>query len=180
MHMNVKPSAIAVLASLLLDACAPYQVFSPQIMEGVDPDFDFARWRMVPNTMTDRKVRLGGRIVQAETRENGVVIVVAQLPIVEHPAYGPKDIGKRGGEFVVTYQGKVGQNALQPGNRLIVVGTTQNAKVVVLEDFQRSLPSIDGRCLHIWNTGGRDIEDFPSYGAGYEPLEEDTYCARAR
>ena len=174
--MNVKQGTAILLCSLLISACAPTQVFPPNAMEGVDKDFDFTAWRMVPNSKAGRNIQLGGRILQAETKEGGVVVVVAQLPIVEHPAYGPKDTGKRSGEFVVLYQGKLDPNSLQPGNRLVVVGTTQNAKVVTLEDTQRSLPSVVARCLHIWNTGGRDIADFPSFGAGYEPLEENTFC----
>lgn len=177
--MNMKRGTAILLCSLFISACAPTQVFPPEAMEGVDKNFDFTGWRMVPNGKAGRKIQLGGRIIQGEAKEGGVVLVVAQLPIVEHPAYGPKDSGKRSGEFVVLYQGKLDPNSLQPGNRLIVVGTTQNAKVVTVDDIQRSLPSVVARCLHIWNTGGRDVADFPSFGAGYEPLEENTFCTSA-
>jgi starvation-inducible outer membrane lipoprotein len=119
---------------------------------------------------------LGGRIIQADTKDGTVSIVAAQLPIVEHPAYGPKDTGKRSGEFTITYQGKIELNLLQTGNRLIVVGVTRPTKVVIVDDIPRSFPTVMAQCLHIWNTGGRDIADFPSYGAGYETLEEQTFC----
>jgi len=76
--------------------------------------------------------------------------------------------------------GQIEPPMLQRGNRLIVVGTTKAAKVVTVDDMPRSLPSVSAKCLHIWNTGGRDIADFPSYGAGYETLEEDTFCATAQ
>jgi starvation-inducible outer membrane lipoprotein len=179
MSMSIKYGTAILLCTLFISACAPTQVFPPAVMEGVDKNFDFTAWRMVPNAQAGRKIQLGGRIIQGDAKEEGVVLVVAQLPIVEHPAYGPKDSGKRSGEFVVLYQGKLDSNSLQPGNRLIVVGTTQNAKVVALDDIQRSLPSVFARCLHIWNTGGRDVADFASYGAGYEPLEENTFCTSA-
>ncbi|MEO5955959.1 MAG: Slp family lipoprotein [Nitrospiraceae bacterium] len=178
MMRMMKPETAIILCSLLLGACAPTQVFSPEAMEGVDKNFDFSAWRMVPNGKARQKIQLGGRIIQAESKEGAVVIVVAQLPIVEHPAYGPKDNGKRSGEFVVIHQGTLGTNALQPGNRLVVVGTTQNAKVVTVDDIQRSLPTVVSRCLHIWNTGGREVADFPSFGGGYQPLEENTFCAK--
>jgi len=109
-----------------------------------------------------------------------VTIVATQLPIVEHPAYGPKDTGKRTGEFAITFQGQIPSTFLQRGNRLIVVGVTKVAKVVSVDDIMRSLPSVSAKCLHIWNTGGRDIADFPSFGAGYETLEEQTFCATAQ
>lgn len=179
MTRMMKPETVILLCGLLLSACAPTQVFPPEAMEGVDKNFDFSAWRMVPNGKVGQKIQLGGRIIQAEAKGDGVVFVVAQLPIVEHPAYGPKDSGKRSGEFVVVHQGKVDANALQLGNRLVVVGITQNAKVVTVDDVQRSLPTVVSRCLHIWNTGGREVADFPSFGGGYQPLEENTFCTKA-
>lgn len=179
MSMKIKRGTAILLCSLFIGACAPTQVFPPEALVGVDKDFDFTAWRMVPNAKAGRKIQLGGRIIQGEAKEAEVVLVVDQLPIVEHPAYGPKDTGKRSGEFVVLYQGKIDPNSLQPGNRVVVVGTTQNAKVVVVDDVQRTLPSVVARCLHIWNTGGRQIADFPSYGGGYQPLEENTFCVGA-
>ena len=146
-------------------------------MDGVDPNFDFSRWRMVPNQALEKRIQLGGSIVQSERKDGNVTIVVNQLPIVEHPAYGPKDTGKRTGEFAITFMGPIESPFLQRGNRLIVVGTTRAAKVVSVDDLPRSLPTVAAKCVHIWNTGGRDIADFPSYGAGYETLEEDTFCA---
>jgi starvation-inducible outer membrane lipoprotein len=170
-----------VLAVLLgAAACSSHQLFPPEVMEGVDPEFDFSRWRMVPNQALERKIQLGGSIIQSEQKDSILTIAATQLPIVEHPAYGPKDTGKRTGEFAVTFQGQIPTQFLQRGNRVIIVGTTKTAKVVMVDDVPRSLPSVSAKCLHIWNTGGRDIADFPSYGAGYETLEEDTFCATAQ
>jgi starvation-inducible outer membrane lipoprotein len=176
MRMKFLLRSITILISLVMSACTPYQVFPPAVTEGVDRNFDFSAWRLTPNAKTDRKIQLGGRVIQAHTKDGTVSIVAAQLPIVEHPAYGPKDTGKRSGEFSITYQGKIDSNFLQPGNLLIVVGATRTTKVVVVDDVPRSFPTVTAQCLHIWNTGGRDIADFPSYGAGYETLEEQTFC----
>lgn len=174
--MKVLLQSITFLVGLVLSSCTPYQVFPPEVMEGVDRNFDFSAWRLTPNAKTDRKIELGGRVIQADTKDGTVSIVAAQLPIVEHPAYGPKDLGKRSGEFTITYQGKIEPNFLQSGNRLIVVGITRTTKVVIVDDIPRSFPTVTAQCLHIWNTGGREIADFPSYGAGYETLEEQTVC----
>lgn len=175
---RVLASAVLVVC-LGFGACSHSQLFPSEIMEGVDPNFDFSRWRMMPNQALERKIQLGGSIIQSERKDGNVTIVVTQLPIVEHPAYGPKDTGKRSGEFAVTFLGPIESPFLQRGNRVIVVGTTKAAKVVSVDDVPRSLPSVSANCLHVWNTGGRDIADFPSYGAGYETLEEDTFCAKA-
>ena len=166
-----------LLAGLALSACASKAMFPADVAKDVDPNFDFARWRMLPNQAEAKKIQLGGRIVNAETKGDKVTIVVAQLPIVEHPAYGPNDTGKRSGEFAITYQGAINSAFLQPGNRLIVIGTTHAPSVVTVDDLPRSLPTLSAACVHFWNTGGRDIADFPSYGGGYEPLEEETMCA---
>jgi len=177
----MKGVSVTILAICLgAAACSPMQLFPPEVMEGVDPNFDFSQWRMLPNQALERKIQLGGSIMQSERKDGNVTIVVTQLPIVEHPAYGPKNTGKRSGEFAITFQGKIEPPFLQRGNRLIVVGTTKTAKVVSVDDLVRSLPAVSAKCLHIWNTGGRDIADFPSYGAGYETLEEDTFCAQAQ
>jgi starvation-inducible outer membrane lipoprotein len=175
--MKAIPKCILLLIGAALSACASNTVFPSEVLEGVDPNFDFARWRMIPNQAEAKTIQLGGRIVQSETKNNMVTIVVAQLPIVEHPAYGPKDTGKRSGEFAITYQGKINSPFLQPGNRVMVVGTTHSPKVVSVDDLPKSLPAVMAKCIHVWKTGGRDIADFPSYGAGYETLEEETFCA---
>jgi starvation-inducible outer membrane lipoprotein len=164
-------------AGLALSACASNALFPPDVVKGVDPDFDFARWRMLPNQAEAKKIQLGGRIVNIETKGDKIAIVVAQLPIVEHPAYGPKDNGKRNGEFAIVFEGTISQKFLQPGNRLIVIGTTHAPTVVSVDDLPRSLPTVSATCVHLWKTGGRDIADFPSYGGGYETLEEETVCA---
>ena len=167
---------ILLLTCAALGACSANALFPSDVLEGVDTNFDFARWRMLPNQAEAKKIQLGGRIVQAETKGDRVTLVVAQLPIVEHPAYGPKDMGKSRGEFAIVYQGKINSAFLQPGNRVMVVGKTHASMVVSVDDLQKSLPAVMAACVHFWKTGGRDIADFPSYGAGYETLEEETMC----
>jgi len=171
-------SAIAIfLASLTFGACSPSPVFAPEVMEGIDQEFDFSRWRALPNQDEGKKVELGGAILQSDVKGDTVTLVLRQLPIVKHPAYGPKDTGKRSGEFAATFSGTLEPKFLQRGNRVVVIGTTKLAKVVVVDDIPRSLPNLEVKCLHIWNTGGREIADFPSFGAGYETLENQTWCA---
>ncbi|HLZ35351.1 MAG TPA: Slp family lipoprotein [Nitrospira sp.] len=174
--MKSTPAVILLFACVGLGACTAPRVFPPDVLVGVDPDFDFTRWRMMPNQAETKKIRLGGRIVQSDTKGDTVTIVVAQLPIVEHPAYGPKETGKRSGEFAIRYSGKIEATYLQPGNRVMVVGTTHAPMVVSVDDLPKSLPTVVAKCVHLWNTGGRDIADFPSFGAGYETLEEQTAC----
>jgi len=169
----------AAMFLLLVGACKP-QLFPPKATEGVDPHFDFSRWRIFPHQFQDHKIQLGGLILQSDTKTdiktNTVTIVAIQLPIVEHPAYGPKDTKKRSGEFAILYRGKIEPVFLQAGNRLIAVGLTGAPVKVEVDDVLRSLPAMTAQCIHFWNTGGKDIADFGYSGAGYESLREETYC----
>lgn len=176
--MNRVCAIAGLLVTLSLASCAPFHVFPADVMEGVDKNFDFTAWRMVPNAKVGQKVQLGGRIVQANPAQDGTLVVVTQLPIVKQPAYGPKDPGRRSGEFSIFYSGHLDSKWLAPGNRLIVIGTTQQAHAAVVDDVQRSLPSLKADCVHIWRTQGKEIGEFPyNAGGGYEPLEEETFCA---
>ena len=172
-------AGLLVLSSAVVSACAPsYTVFPAKAMEGVDRNFDFSRWHMMADESESTKVQLGGRIVQSEVSGDTVTIVVAQLPIVDKPIYGPKDNRKNNGDFVVIYQGQIETADLQRGNRVMVVGTTQPSKVITLDDLSRSFPIVAAQCLHFWVTQGKDIADFPYVGAGYVPLKQETVCAK--
>jgi starvation-inducible outer membrane lipoprotein len=174
-------SLLAVLLASLssgVGACARTPVFSPEVRQGVDREFDFAAWRTMPNAQVGRKVQLGGRIIEVDVKKDQIVMVVAQLPIAEHPTFGPKDIGKRSGEYAISYAGHMDSKWLVAGNHVMVVGTTERAKAMIVDEVQRNLPSLTGRCVHIWKTGGKEISEFPfNAGGGYEPLEEETFCS---
>jgi starvation-inducible outer membrane lipoprotein len=165
----------ALFLNLLCSGCS-YQVFPSHVLDGVDRKFDFANWRMVPQVIQPTKVELGGRIVETQTTGETITIVTAELPIVHYPAYGPKQ-AKSKGEFVISYRGEVKQLFLHPGNRIMVVGITRGTQLVSVDDVVRRLPVIEANCIHVWKTGGTDIADYASSGAGYGILEEETFCA---
>jgi starvation-inducible outer membrane lipoprotein len=171
-------SAVAIALGLAFAGCAPTSLFSKDVLQGVEETFDLTTWRSSPNASAGHTIKVGGKIVQAEQTERGILIVGMQLPIVEHPAYGPTEMGKRSDsfEFALLYSGKIDATALSPGNRFIAVGLTQRTKVVEVDGAPKTLPYLFARCIHIWKTEGREIADFPNVGGGYYPLEEDTYC----
>ncbi|MGE3151705.1 MAG: Slp family lipoprotein [Nitrospiraceae bacterium] len=178
MQRTSRFAILLVFLSIGVAACARTPVFSPEVRQGVDHDFDFAAWRMMPSAQVGRKVQLGGRIIEADIRADQIVVIVTHLPIVEHPAFGPKDTGKRSGEYAISYAGHIDAKWLVAGNHLMVVGTTERPKAVIVDDVQRSLPSLIARCVHIWKTGRKEIAEFPfNAGGGYEPLEEETFCS---
>ncbi|UVT15476.1 MAG: Slp family lipoprotein [Nitrospira sp.] len=170
-------SGLLILSLVMMSACAPsHHVFPPKTTEGIDTHFDFSLWH---DGSESKKVQIGGRIVRAQSSDDMVIIVVSQMPIVDYPAYGPKDNGESNGEFVIIYQGTIEMPNLQPGNRVIAVGVTHPWKVFTVKNLSRSFPVVAAQCLHFWNTQGREIADFPYYEAGYVTLKQETVCANA-
>jgi starvation-inducible outer membrane lipoprotein len=153
-------------------------------MENVSPTFHFEAWRDASPSneagKTDAvRVLLGGRIVQATKSDKGIVIVAEQLPIVNHPAYGPTGDVKRTGdyEFAFLYPGELEPQALKNGNRFIIVGTTTSRRPVVVNGMPKTEPFLIADCIHVWQTGRTEIAEFKqNVGGGYSPLPEKTYC----
>jgi starvation-inducible outer membrane lipoprotein len=174
-------SLLMITSFFLLNACGPMTAFPPEITNGADTNFDFNAWRVLPKATVGRKVQLGGRIVQVNEGNDRLVIIAAHLPVVERPAYGPMDNGKRAGEYAIFYSGPINAKSLGLGNHLMVIGLTEQPQAVNVDEVQRSLPSLTAQCLHIWNTGGKEIADFPyNAGGGYAALEENTFCVSDR
>lgn len=171
---------IAIVVGLVLTGCARPALFSQRSLEGVENNFDLTTWRSAPNASAGHVVKVGGKIVQADHTNEGELIVGIQLPIVEHPAFGPAESGKRSDsfEFALFYPGTIDPAGLSSGNRFIAVGVIQRTKVVEVDGARKTEPFLLARCIHIWRTEGKEIADFPSSSGGYYPLEEDTYCAK--
>ena len=169
----------------VLSGCAPSTPFPPKVMEKVSPTFHFEAWRDAPpsneagKTDAGHRVELGGRIVQATKSAKGIVIVAEQLPIVNHPAYGPTEEVKRTGdyEFAFLYPGELEPQALKNGNRFVIVGTTTSRRPVLVKGMPKTEPFLIADCIHVWQTGRTEIADFKEdAGGGYSPLPEKTYC----
>jgi starvation-inducible outer membrane lipoprotein len=174
-------SAFLIALGLAFAGCAQPALFSKEVLRGVEENFDLTAWRSAPNASAGHTIKVGGKIVQADQTERGMLIVGMQLPIVEHPAFGPAEIGRQTDsfEFALLYPGKIEGTDLSPGNRFIAVGLIQRTKVVEVDGAPKTEPYLLARCIHIWKTEGKEIADFPSSSGGYYPLQEDTYCAKA-
>lgn len=170
----------AFIIVLAFAACAQPSLFTKDALRDVEDNFDLSAWKSSPNASAGHTIKVGGKIVQADRTESGVLIVGMQLQIVEHPAYGPIEAGRRSGgfEFALLFPGTIDAKGLSPGNRFIAVGVIQRTKVVEVDGARKTEPLLLTRCIHVWKTEGREIAEFPNVGAGYYPLEEDTYCTR--
>lgn len=170
---------------VVLSGCAANTPFPPNVMERVSPIFQFEAWRDASpsneagKTDSGHRVELGGRIVQASRKGQGIVIVAEQLPIVKHHVYGPTDDVKRTGdyEFAFFYPGELEPQDLKNGNRFVMVGTTTSRRPVVVNGVPKTAPFLVASCVHVWQTGRTENSVAKVRGQGSpSPLQEKTYC----
>jgi starvation-inducible outer membrane lipoprotein len=169
--------SIATGCIVLFTACTP-SVFPYKALDGVEPKFDFQRWKTFPDQGPQQKVQLGGRILQADTQGETLTILMAQLPIPEDPSDGPQE-GKSLGEVVILYRATIDPLFLRKGNRLMVVGHTTVPAQIEVDNVVRKLPTVTALCIHFWNAGGKEIVMQGSSGSGTKALSELTYCKTA-
>lgn len=187
--MNVMPLSLFTTLTLcaVLSACVANTPFPPEVMDKVSPTFQFEAWRDAgPSNESGKsdagiKVLLGGRIVQTTEDGKGMVIVAEQLPISNHPVYGPRETEQdtRTGnyEFAFLYPGEIEPLDLMRGNRFIVVGTTTSRRPLVMRGIPKTVPFLLADCIHVWQTAGAEIAEFKEgVGGGFSPLPETTYC----
>jgi starvation-inducible outer membrane lipoprotein len=123
---------------------------------------------------------VAGRIVEVQPTGKGWLIIAQQLPMVEHPAYGPAETVTATPRFAVEYPGKVDPAGLWFGNKVVVLAIAQGNKPVLIDGARHKQPYMVARCMHIWKTGEYGtygIADYPHTADGYWPLEHQTYCA---
>ncbi len=170
----------ALLIVIMLSACAPKPMFPPQVMKDVDPgNIEVKAWKEKSAFSPPHNVQLGGQILTAEQQPDRVLIIGEELPIVQHPKYGPSGIAKHGPPFLfaISFNKVLDAQWLQPGNRFIVVGKTEGVRPVTVDETPTFLPYLVGQCIHLWQTQGREIASFPyETGGGYYSLAEETFC----
>lgn len=170
------------IACFVLAGCSRGPLFPPEIVNDVaTPEFGVLQAKT--DVFSGRVVQLAGRIIGIEESANGAIILAQELPVVKHPAYGPKEptqTDKPASSFFVLYQGKVDPRALWFGNKFIVVGVAEERRTLAIDGIPRTKPYVVARCMHVWKTGGYGsygIEDFPYTTDGDYLLEHQTYCA---
>lgn len=179
MKRPVSVSAARWLLLLLgvLAACASEPVFPPNVTKTVDPSMQFGIFNAEADTyLKGQTVLLGGRIVSAERRDTGILIVAQELPLQERPSRRPVDNAKPIGDFVFVYQGTVEPAGLQHANKFLLIGEMRGSETIVIDGASKAVPYLIARCLHVWKTGRYAIGDFPHLPDGYFPLSEETYC----
>ncbi len=163
---------------LLVFTCAPAAIFPPEVLEKVDRTVTFEQVMNHPDEYQGRVVELGGQILGSMVKGEEVQVLVRVLPIQTKPVYGPVDRDGERGMFIIRYTGKVGEQDLQRGNMVIVIGPVLGGVVTSLTGVPVSRPTVRPECFHIWRTQGEPIEDYPypKNSSRFVPLVQQTYC----
>lgn len=181
-HADHRPICDVCVVGSLFDPTA----FSTGSAGGVEPSdsVDVNVWkahtfRASIADVASHKVKLGGAILTAVQKPDGVVMLAEEQTIVAHPSYGPSAAATHAPPFTfaISFNQTLNASWLYPGNRLIAIGKTAGVKLVKGEGVFANKPHVVAQCLHIWKTEGREIANFPyESGSGYYPLEERTFC----
>ncbi len=172
---------------VLLAACTTAPMFPPEIMKDLEKDtFDFKAWQeqaYQPSNaqFVPHKVELGGRIIKVIRKTEGVVILAEKQPIEKYPGYSSNSAEQESPfMYAILFHGFPESGMLQVGNRLAVVGATDQAGTEVIGWTPMTMPHLLADCLHIWNSRGvKTVDDFSYEGAmGYYPSEERTFCIK--
>jgi len=113
---------------VLLEACTMMPMFPPEVMKNVETNtFDVEAWQAQTYRPSNagfvpHKVELGGEIIEVIRKPEGVVLLVEEQPIENHPAYGSKSV-ERGDTFwyAIAFNGSPESSMLRRGNKLVVV-----------------------------------------------------------
>jgi starvation-inducible outer membrane lipoprotein len=168
-------TGLGFACSLLFLSCSPSPIFPQGVRERTDSLFDFQAWKTTSRGLSGRKIEIGGRIVETHTGGSGTRIIVAELPIVHRPFYGPTDVMRSKGLFIVSLPGPVDSKWTQEGNRLIAIGTTGAREGGSVDEVVRLLPTLQAICIHFWATLGSEISQFTHTGS-HEAAPEKTMC----
>lgn len=175
--MRARTVGLMAIAPWVLAACAGEPLFPAGVEQKIDPSMQFGIFNAEADTyLKGQMVLLGGRIVSAEQKNKGILIVAQELPVQERPSRRPIDHVKPIGDFVFTYQGAVEPAGLQHANKFLLIGEMRGSETIVIDGASKAVPYLIARCLHVWKTGRYAIRDFPDLPDGFYPLAEQTYC----
>lgn len=169
---------LVIGAGALVFTCASTVIFPPEVLEKIDRTVTFEQVVNHPDEYQGRVVELGGQILGSMVKGEEVQVLVRVLPIQTKPVYGPVDRDGERGMFIIRYTGKVGEQDLQRGNMVIVIGPVLGGVVTSLTGVPVSRPTVSAECFHIWRTQGEPIEDYPypKNSSRFVPLVQQTYC----
>lgn len=151
-------------------------LFPPDVTNALDPALQMDIFNPEAETyLKNHLVQVGGRVIAVDKTEEGILISVEALPLTAS-ATMVMESAPSAGRFVLRYTDRIDPTALQPGNKLMVVGLLNGTRNVAINETGKPVPLVIARCVHVWETGRYAINDFPHLPGGYYALRQATYC----
>lgn len=172
---------------LWLNACTATTPFPPEITKDTTTDTSvITAWKKQATytsgaNFVSTKVQLGGRITQVIPKPGGVVILAEEQPIDRDLAYGLTSAGREEAfRFAIVFAGFPGDDVLQVGNQIAVVGETVGSRPEGIGSTPKVvLPHLLAQCLQIWKPRRFESDNFHNEGSmGNYPLESQTFCRK--
>ena len=163
---------------VFLTGCAATSPFPTNGSQALKSESEFGVLTAQPDVYQGRAIKLAGRIVGVEPNAQGTIVTAEWLPYPDAEYLGPYHTTTgSAGRFVVFYPGKLDPEGMAYGNKFLVLGKRGNDLKSAFKSAPGSLPYIDARCLHVWNTGNDDIDMEPDSEYAVYPTER-TYCSK--
>ena len=185
--------SISTLSAFLLltcFACVEIQIFPDNGGPAIYQATDFGTLLTHPDQFKGQSVRIAGRISSVELQDQGLRLIAEWLVYPKNPNLRPenpstqdrKDLDNNKPRFLVFYPGPIKSDFLWQGNEFLAIGEAKGThELLNVVGATHVVPSIEARCLHIWQTGSADLSEFPTADPltfRYPPPLERTYCLK--
>jgi hypothetical protein len=148
---------------------------------------DFDSLAATVNDLKDETIRIAGKKVRVEEKEEGLFVVAEWLPyprddmhFTEFPGSQPtmKKAGGRRFTFLYPRAEQVSALAKWRGNQFILLANIKGQKQIPVSLTGRlaSVPYLEAQCMRVWKTGGSQIGYAPDSDLGAYPPIARTYC----
>ena len=159
--------------------CASQSLFPSNGSEALKSKSDFGVLTAQPDVYQGRAIKLAGRMIGVEDTAEGSIVRAEWLPYPNNEFEGPTDKKPmKSNQFAFFYPGQLDWEGRLPGNKFLVVGVMEGTtSMVSAVGLSRKVPYLHARCLHVWKTGGTEIDYHqPNVDLGY-PVMKEMYCS---
>ncbi|MBI4400431.1 MAG: Slp family lipoprotein [Nitrospirae bacterium] len=138
-----------LILSILLSACASYNVVPASLESQLDRTLTFSQLKESPNSYKGRLVVLGGETLAAKRLKQGTRIEVLQLPLERSLEPGTDRTASQG-RFLVLQREFLDPATIPPGTRITVVGEVIGEMTLPLDETEYLYPLLEVKTIKVW------------------------------
>ena len=182
------PYIVSLLVLLASVSCVKIATFPDNGSPSINEIEEYVSLIENPNDFQGQSLRMAGRMIGIEKQEQGLKISAELMLFPDNPNLRPETLkadqerrpGQKRQRFFVEYSETIDPQFVWNGNEFLVFGQyTGTEDFVNMVGSSRPVPHIRAQCLHIWQTGSADLQEFtdqPAVGFPYFPPLERTFC----